>query len=152
MVISKWSNFRRILRNISHTPWSALSQLWMYRISFGYVGRFTAAEILSFFVSFTLVCLWVLTGHWLLMDGKILFWLVLLRRSLFLRHVAMGMGLCVAFIALVRLPSLKVSTMLLSGLLIYDVFWVRNFFNLLHFRNNRWNTKIFAGFLFILPF
>ena len=34
------------------------------------------------------------------------------------------MGLCVAFIAFVRLPSLKVSTLLLTGLLIYDVFWV----------------------------
>lgn len=34
------------------------------------------------------------------------------------------MGLCVAFIALVRLPSLKVSTLLLIGLLVYDVFWV----------------------------
>ena len=44
-------------------------------------------------------------GHWLLMD-------------------AMGIGLCVAFIAFVRLPSLKVSTLLLSGLLLYDVFWV----------------------------
>ena len=38
---------------------------------------------------------------------------------------ALGMGLCVAFIALVRLPSLKVSTLLLIGLLVYDVFWVR---------------------------
>ena len=37
---------------------------------------------------------------------------------------AMGMGLCVAFIAFVRLPSLKVSTLLLTGLLVYDVFWV----------------------------
>lgn len=37
---------------------------------------------------------------------------------------AMGMGLCVAFIAFVRLPSLKVSTLLLTGLLLYDVFWV----------------------------
>lgn len=34
------------------------------------------------------------------------------------------MGLCVAMIAFVRLPSLKVSCLLLSGLLIYDVFWV----------------------------
>lgn len=34
------------------------------------------------------------------------------------------MGLCVAFIAFVRLPSLKVSTLLLTGLLVYDVFWV----------------------------
>lgn len=36
----------------------------------------------------------------------------------------MGMGLCVTFIALIRLPSLKVSTLLLTGLLLYDVFWV----------------------------
>lgn len=38
---------------------------------------------------------------------------------------ALAMGLCVAMIAFVRLPSLKVSCLLLSGLLIYDVFWVR---------------------------
>jgi len=37
---------------------------------------------------------------------------------------ALGMSLCVAFIALVRLPSLKVSTLLLVGLVLYDVFWV----------------------------
>lgn len=55
-----------------------------------------------------------LTGHWLLMD-------------------ALGMGLCVAFIALVRLPSLKVSTLLLSGLLLYDVFWVRSYLSLPEF-------------------
>jgi len=75
------------------------------KISFGCCGRFTAAEVLSFCLSFFIVCIWVLTGHWLLMD-------------------ALGMGLCVAFIALVRLPSLKVSTLLLVGLLVYDVFWV----------------------------
>ena len=46
----------------------------------------------------------------------------------------MGMGLCVAFIAFVRLPSLKVSTLLLSGLLIYDVFWV--FFSSYLFKAN----------------
>ncbi|KAG5900305.1 hypothetical protein JTB14_000831 [Gonioctena quinquepunctata] len=75
------------------------------KISFGMCGRFTAAELFSFSLSVFIVCIWVLTGHWLLMD-------------------AMGMGLCVAFIAFVRLPSLKVSTLLLTGLLIYDVFWV----------------------------
>lgn len=47
---------------------------------------------------------------------------------------AMGMGLCVAFIAFVRLPSLKVSTLLLMGLLIYDVFWV--FFSSYIFNSN----------------
>ncbi|XP_034660621.1 signal peptide peptidase-like 3 isoform X1 [Drosophila subobscura] len=75
------------------------------RFSFGVCGRFTGAELFSFMLSVSIVCVWVLTGHWLLMD-------------------AMGMGLCVAFIAFVRLPSLKVSTLLLTGLLIYDVFWV----------------------------
>ncbi|ELU04053.1 hypothetical protein CAPTEDRAFT_178144 [Capitella teleta] len=75
------------------------------KISFGCCGRFTPAEIMAFCLSFCIVCIWVLTGHWLLMD-------------------ALGMGLCVAFIALVRLPSLKVSTLLLVGLLVYDVFWV----------------------------
>ncbi|XP_076331643.1 signal peptide peptidase-like 3 isoform X2 [Tachypleus tridentatus] len=75
------------------------------KISFGICGRFTAGELVSFALSISIVCVWVLTGHWLLMD-------------------AMGMGLCVAFIAFVRLPSLKVSTLLLTGLLIYDVFWM----------------------------
>lgn len=85
------------------------------RISFGVCGRFTVAEIVSFSCSVSIVCVWVLTGHWLLMD-------------------AMGMGLCVAFIAFVRLPSLKVSTLLLTGLLIYDVFWV--FFSSYIFNSN----------------
>ena len=75
------------------------------KISLGVCGRFTLAELLSVTISILVVCVWVLTGHWALMDF-------------------MGMGLCVAFIAFVRLPSLKVSTLLLSGLLLYDVFWV----------------------------
>jgi len=75
------------------------------KISLGVCGRFTLAELVSFLISVGVVCVWVLTGHWALMDF-------------------MGMGLCVAFIAFVRLPSLKVSTLLLSGLLLYDVFWV----------------------------
>ncbi|KAJ8042735.1 Signal peptide peptidase-like 3 [Holothuria leucospilota] len=75
------------------------------KISFGICGRFTSAEIMSFCLSVMLVFMWVMTGHWLLMD-------------------ALAMGLCVTMIAFVRLPSLKVSTLLLTGLLIYDVFWV----------------------------
>ena len=35
------------------------------------------------------------------------------------------MGLCISMIAFLRLPSLKVSILLLLGLLVYDVFWVR---------------------------
>ncbi|XP_003367136.1 signal peptide peptidase superfamily [Trichinella spiralis] len=76
-----------------------------HKISIGIVGRYTAAEVVSVFISLGLVFLWIITGHWLLMD-------------------ALAMGLCVAFIALIRLPSLKVSTLLLTGLLLYDVFWV----------------------------
>uniref|UniRef100_G3WRJ6 Signal peptide peptidase like 3 n=1 Tax=Sarcophilus harrisii TaxID=9305 RepID=G3WRJ6_SARHA len=40
------------------------------KISFGCCGRFTAAELLSFSLSVMLVLIWVLTGHWLLMDGE----------------------------------------------------------------------------------
>ncbi|XP_016108609.1 signal peptide peptidase-like 3 [Sinocyclocheilus grahami] len=85
------------------------------KISFGCCGRFTLAELLSFSLSVMLVLIWVMTGHWLLMD-------------------ALAMGLCVAMIAFVRLPSLKVSCLLLSGLLIYDVFWV--FFSAYIFNSN----------------
>ncbi|OQV25368.1 Signal peptide peptidase-like 3 [Hypsibius exemplaris] len=80
-----------------------------------FCGRFSAPELVSFGLSVTIVFIWTLTGHWLLMD-------------------ALGMGLCVAFIALVRLPSLKVSTLLLTGLLLYDVFWV--FFSSYIFNSN----------------
>ena len=37
---------------------------------------------------------------------------------------ALGAGLCVSILAILRLPSLKVSFLLLVGLLVYDVFWV----------------------------
>jgi hypothetical protein len=43
----------------------------LFRISFGFCGRFTGAELMSFSLSITIVCVWVLTGHWLLMDGTI---------------------------------------------------------------------------------
>ncbi|KRZ13028.1 Signal peptide peptidase-like 3, partial [Trichinella zimbabwensis] len=86
-----------------------------HKISIGIAGRYTAAEVVSVFISLGLVFLWIITGHWLLMD-------------------ALAMGLCVAFIALIRLPSLKISTLLLTGLLLYDVFWV--FFSTYIFNTN----------------
>lgn len=78
-----------------------------------------------------LVLIWVLTGHWLLMDGtsgthepaQVIG--SCCASNALLSSAALAMGLCVAMIAFVRLPSLKVSCLLLSGLLIYDVFWVR---------------------------
>ena len=42
----------------------------------------------------------------------------------FSRSLVIATGLCISFIALVRLPNLKVSALLLLGLVIYDVFWV----------------------------
>ena len=75
------------------------------KISLGVCGRFTLAELLSVTISILMVCVWVQTGNWALMDF-------------------MGMELCVAFIAFVRLPSFKMSILLLCGLLFYDVFWV----------------------------
>lgn len=94
------------------------------RFSFGICGRFTAAELFSFTLSVSIVCVWVLTGHWLLMDGASIkfYWILFHNLCILIYILAMGMGLCVAFIAFVRLPSLKVSTLLLTGLLIYDVF------------------------------
>ena len=42
---------------------------YMFRISFGSCGRFTQAELLSLFCSLFLVMVWMMTGHWILMDG-----------------------------------------------------------------------------------
>ncbi|CAF1145639.1 unnamed protein product [Adineta ricciae] len=75
------------------------------KISFGIFGRYTLSEIVAFSLSIALVLVWIVTGHWLFMD-------------------VIATGLCISFIALVRLPNLKVSALLLLGLVIYDVFWV----------------------------
>ena len=38
----------------------------------GACGRFTPAEMLAFLLALSIVGVWVMTGHWLLMDGEIL--------------------------------------------------------------------------------
>ncbi|RNA44874.1 signal peptide peptidase-like 3 [Brachionus plicatilis] len=68
-------------------------------------GSHSWSDIVSFFASIFLVALWIITGHWIFMD-------------------LIGIGFCVVFISMVRLPSLKVSLLLLFGLVIYDVIWV----------------------------
>jgi len=40
------------------------------RISFGCCGRYTPADVLAVMLSLCIVCVWVMTGHWLLMDGE----------------------------------------------------------------------------------
>ena len=86
-----------------------------FRVSLGVLGRHLPSEVVSFFLSLSLVLSWLITGHWLLMD-------------------LLSMGLCVSLIAHIRLPSLKVSIILLLSLLVYDVFWV--FFSSLIFSSN----------------
>lgn len=85
------------------------------KVSFGTCGRFTQAELLALFCSLFLVMVWMMTGHWILMD-------------------ALAMGLCISMIAYLRLPSLKVSILLLLGLVVYDVFWV--YFSVYIFKDN----------------
>ncbi|KAK4537020.1 hypothetical protein CDCA_CDCA10G3045 [Cyanidium caldarium] len=55
----------------------------------------------------TAVCMmtWLWTSHWLAVD-------------------VIGVGLVVAFVAMVRLPSLRMATVLLVGLLLYDMVFV----------------------------
>ena len=52
--------------------WLILYKYVPSKISFGICGRFTGAELLSFSMALTIVCVWILTGHWLLMDGNLL--------------------------------------------------------------------------------
>ncbi|XP_065830724.1 signal peptide peptidase-like 3 [Oscarella lobularis] len=78
-------------------------------------GPLSLAGIASALVATLVVVTWILTAHWALMD-------------------ALGFGVCVCMIAYVRVSSLKVSTVLLLGLLLYDVFWV--FFSSAIFNSN----------------
>jgi hypothetical protein len=54
-----------------------------------------------------LVGAWLFGGHWLALD-------------------LLGVAITVSVISLVRLPSLKVATMVLVSLFVYDIFWVRD--------------------------
>lgn len=67
--------------------------------------QYITAVVVTAAISVTITTLWVLSGHWICLD-------------------ALGAALCVLMIQYVRVPNLKVSTMLLVGLLLYDVFWV----------------------------
>ncbi|CAF0986069.1 unnamed protein product [Brachionus calyciflorus] len=69
------------------------------------LGRYRLPDFCAFLISLVLITLWILTGHWILMD-------------------MIGIGFCITFITIIRLPSLKVSILLLLGLVIYDVIWV----------------------------
>ena len=64
------------------------------------------------------------------------------------------MGLCVSTIAYIRLPSLKVSTLLLIGLLIYDVFWVSaiiNIYLIIMQSMHKFRTSVRMSRIFLSP-
>jgi len=63
------------------------------------------AQMVLGLLSSAVVILWLVSGHWVLND-------------------ILGAALCVTFSSYVRLPNLKVCTVLLLCLFTYDIFWV----------------------------
>ncbi|KAM3210706.1 hypothetical protein ACQJBY_064584 [Aegilops geniculata] len=59
--------------------------------------------LLTFCIS--TVAVWLVTGHWLLNN-------------------VLGISICIAFVSHVRLPNIKICSLLLVCLFVYDVFWV----------------------------
>jgi len=64
-----------------------------------------APPVAAVLLSVAVVGWWLATAHWALLD-------------------LLACGLGVFMIALIRLPNLRVCTLLLLALLLYDVFWV----------------------------
>ncbi|KAJ8599783.1 hypothetical protein CTAYLR_003996 [Chrysophaeum taylorii] len=78
----------------------AFASLWsLHFTARPYVGG------LAWPVAGVVVCCWLLTGHWVLLD-------------------VLGACTCVACVALVRVPNLRVACLCLGSLLAYDVFWI----------------------------
>ncbi|KAL4556668.1 hypothetical protein LXL04_034823 [Taraxacum kok-saghyz] len=65
----------------------------------------TRIQSLLLFLCISTVTAWLVSGHWILNN-------------------MLGISLCVAFVSHVRLPNIKVCTMLLICLFVYDIFWV----------------------------
>eukprot|EP01036_Dinobryon_divergens_P025817 gene25817-34404_t len=57
-----------------------------------------------------------------------------IRSGNFICHDILGCSLCIAFISTLRFPSLKLATFCLTGLVIYDIYWV--FLSEYFFRSN----------------
>ncbi|KAG9441270.1 hypothetical protein H6P81_017124 [Aristolochia fimbriata] len=66
---------------------------------------FTRSRGILVIFSAATVLVWLVSGHWLLNN-------------------ILGIAICVSFVCHVRLPNVKVCTVLLSCLFLYDVFWV----------------------------
>jgi len=57
-----------------------------------------------------------------------------LRTGNFIAHNILGCSLCLSFISTLRFPSLKLAVICLTGLVIYDIYWV--FFSEFFFKSN----------------
>uniref|UniRef100_A0A1D1XNE8 Signal peptide peptidase-like 3 n=1 Tax=Anthurium amnicola TaxID=1678845 RepID=A0A1D1XNE8_9ARAE len=66
---------------------------------------FTRTQGVSLLISTGIVCAWLVSGHWLLNN-------------------LLGICICIAFVSHVRLPNIKICSLLLICLFVYDVFWV----------------------------
>lgn len=115
-------------------PLYASATLLVLYFFFGYVQYFLIA-FLVFGASTSLYYLLIaaikrystLSISWnnkiaILMTGLVV--LEWIRSGNFICHDILGCSLCVLFICTLRFPSLKVATLCLSLLLLYDVFWV----------------------------
>ena len=85
---------------ISKRCWLFVAHEWfcvLNRVSFGYCGRYTPADVLAVILSFCIVCVWVMTGHWLLMDGTLLVLSFLHGQLLFCSNLTKVKRLCKPF-------------------------------------------------------
>eukprot|EP00262_Sarcandra_glabra_P000310 TRINITY_DN10370_c0_g1_i1.p1 TRINITY_DN10370_c0_g1~~TRINITY_DN10370_c0_g1_i1.p1 ORF type:complete len:373 (+),score=41.85 TRINITY_DN10370_c0_g1_i1:310-1428(+) len=85
-----------------------------FKVQFGlidpFVSRccsksFTRTQGILLFVSVGIVFAWLVSGHWVLNN-------------------LLGISICVAFVSHVRLPNIKICSLLLVCLFVYDIFWV----------------------------
>ncbi|RWR91723.1 signal peptide peptidase-like protein 1 [Cinnamomum micranthum f. kanehirae] len=66
---------------------------------------FTRMQGILLLVSVGIVCAWLVSGHWILNN-------------------LLGISICIAFVSHVRLPNIKICSLLLVCLFVYDIFWV----------------------------
>lgn len=76
---------------------------------------FTRTQGILLLLCVGIVCAWLVSGHWLLNN-------------------VLGISICIAFVSHVRLPNIKICSLLLMCLFVYDVFWV--FFSEMFFGEN----------------
>jgi signal peptide peptidase-like protein 3 len=69
----------------------------------------------AFAAGIVLTCVWAWSGHWVLNN-------------------LIGVGLCFTIMSVLKIPSFKIATILLVGLLIYDFYWV--YLSSYHFGSN----------------